>query len=224
MKEKKDIMITINAIGDTCPIPVVKKLEKPDTVETLVDNEIAVENLKKMASQMGFAVSDSKINSGYSVKITVDDIDKINDNKMSATNAKATSEAKANSIKTGADDMVSCNIKNSGEKVVVIKSEFMGDGDNELGKVLIKGFIYALSQQDELPQTMLFYNGGAKITSEGSESIEDLKALEEKGVKIFTCGTCLNYYGLTEKLCVGEATNMYEITKKMTEASLIVCP
>ncbi len=230
MKEKKVIMITINAIGDTCPIPVVKtkkaieKLEKPDTVETLVDNEIAVENLKKMASQMGFAVSDSKINSGYSVKITVDDIDKINDNKMSATNAKATSEAKANSIKTGADDMVSCNIKNSGEKVVVIKSEFMGDGDNELGKVLIKGFIYALSQQDELPQTMLFYNGGAKITSEGSESIEDLKALEEKGVKIFTCGTCLNYYGLTEKLCVGEATNMYEITKKMTEASLIVCP
>lgn len=220
MKEKKDIMITINAIGDTCPIPVVKtkkaieKLEKPDTVETLVDNEIAVENLKKMASQMGFAVSDSKINSGYSVKITVDDIDKINDNKMSATNAKATSEAKANSIKTGADDMVSCNIKNSGEKVVVIKSEFMGDGDNELGKVLIKGFIYALSQQDELPQTMLFYNGGAKITSEGSESIEDLKALEEKGVKIFTCGTCLNYYGLTEKLCVGEVTNMYEITKK----------
>lgn len=230
MKEKKDIMITINAIGDTCPIPVVKtkkaieKLEKPDTVETLVDNEIAVENLKKMASQMGFAVSDSRINSGYSVKITVDDIDKINDNKMSATNAKATSEAKANSIKTGADDMVSCNIKNSGEKVVVIKSEFMGDGDNELGKVLIKGFIYALSQQDELPQTMLFYNGGAKITSEGSESIEDLKALEEKGVKIFTCGTCLNYYGLTEKLCVGEVTNMYEITKKMTEASLIVCP
>lgn len=167
-----------------------------------------------MASQMGFAVSDSKINSGYSVKITVEDIDKINDNKMSVTNAKATSEAKANSIKTGADDMVSCNIKNSGEKVVVIKSEFMGDGDNELGKVLIKGFIYALSQQDELPQTMLFYNGGAKITSEGSESIEDLKALEEKGVKIFTCGTCLNYYGLTEKLCVGEATNMYEITKK----------
>lgn len=230
MKEKKVIMITINAIGDTCPIPVVKtkkaieKLEKPDTVETLVDNEIAVENLKKMASQMGFAVSDSKINSGYSVKITVDDIDKINDNKMSATNAKATSEAKANSIKTGADDMVSCNIKNSGEKVVVIKSEFMGDGDNELGKVLIKGFIYALSQQDELPQTMLFYNGGAKITSEGSESIEDLKALEEKGVKIFTCGTCLNYYGLTEKLCVGEVTNMYEITKKLTEASLIVCP
>lgn len=231
-------MITINAMGDTCPIPVVKtkkaieKLEKPDTVETLVDNEIAVENLKKMASQMGFAVSDSKLSdSKYSVKITVDDVNKINDNKMSVKNnnktnsdAKATSVAKANSIKTGADEMVSSNVKGSGEKVVVIKSEFMGEGDSELGKVLIKGFIYALSQQDELPQTMLFYNGGAKITSEGSESIEDLKALEEKGVKIFTCGTCLNYYGLTEKLCVGEVTNMYEIAKKMTEASLIICP
>ena len=223
-------MITINAIGDTCPIPVVKtkkaieKLEKPDTVETLVDNEIAVENLKKMASQMGFAVSDSKINSGYSVKITVDDIDKINDNKMSATNAKATSEAKANSIKTGADDMVSCNIKNSGEKVVVIKSEFMGDGDNELGKVLIKGFIYALSQQDELPQTMLFYNGGAFLTCEGSESLEDLKSLEAQGVEIRTCGTCLNFYGLTEKLQVGEVTNMYDIAERMSKADRIIKP
>lgn len=237
--EKRMIMITINAMGDTCPIPVVKtkkaieKLEKPDMVETLVDSEIAVENLKKMASQMGFAVSDSKISdSQYSVKIIVDDINKINDNRMSAKNnnkassdAEATSVAKANSVETGMDvEMVSCNVKNSSEKVVVIKSEFMGEGDNELGKVLIKGFIYALSQQDELPQTMLFYNGGAKITSEGSESIEDLKVLEEKGVKIFTCGTCLNYYGLTEKLCVGEVTNMYEIAKKMTEASLIVCP
>ena len=223
-------MITINAIGDTCPIPVVKtkkaieKLEKPDTVETLVDNEIAVENLKKMASQMGFAVSDSKINSGYSVKITVDDIDKINDNKMSVTNAKATSEAKANSIKTGADDMVSCNIKNSGEKIVVIKSEFMGDGDNELGKVLIKGFIYALSQQDNPPETMLFYNGGAKLTCDGSECLEDLKELKNRGVKIFTCGTCLNYYELSDKLAVGEVTNMYDIAEKMAAASLIVSP
>ena len=224
-------MITINAMGDTCPIPVVKtkkaieKLEKPDTIETLVDNEIAVENLKKMASQMGFAVSDSKTSdSGYSVKITIDDIDKINDNKMSAANDKATSVAKANSIKTGADEMVSCNIKNSGEKVVVIKSEFMGEGDNELGKVLIKGFIYALSQQDELPQTMLFYNGGAFFTCEGSESLEDLKSLEAQGVEIRTCGTCLNFYGLTEKLQVGEVTNMYDIAERMSKADRIIKP
>ena len=207
-------MITVNAIGDTCPVPVVKtkkaieKLEGTDTVETLVDNEIAVENLKKMASQMGYSVSSSQIGvSEYSVRITVDHISTDKNNDVSEDILENT-----------------CNPHNNSEKVVVIRSEFMGEGDKELGKVLIKGFIYALSQQEILPKTMLFYNGGAKITCDGSESIDDLKVLEEKGVKIFTCGTCLNYYGLTEKLCVGEVTNMYEIAKRMTEASLIVCP
>ena len=71
---------------------------------------------------------------------------------------------------------------------------------------------------------MLFYNGGAFITCEGSQSLEDLKALEEQGVKILTCGTCLNHYGLTDRLAVGEVTNMYEIAEKMTQASLIVNP
>lgn len=212
-------MITVNAIGDTCPVPVVKtkkaieKLEGPDTVETLVDNEIAVENLKKMAAQMGYAVSDSKTDdSVYSVKITVDKIDKVlSDNSENENIADCKADA--------------CDLKNAAcEKIVVIRSEFMGEGDKELGKVLIKGFIYAISQQEQLPKTMLFYNGGAKLTCEGSDSIDDLKVLEEKGVEIYTCGTCLNYYGLTEKLCVGEITNMYEIARKMTEASLIVCP
>ena len=66
--------------------------------------------------------------------------------------------------------------------------------------MLLKGFIYAISQQKDLPKTMLFYNGGAFITCEGSQSLEDLKALEEQGVKILTCGTCLNHYGLTDRL------------------------
>lgn len=84
--------------------------------------------------------------------------------------------------------------------MVVIRSSVMGEGDPELGKVLLKGFIYAISQQKDLPKTMLFYNGGAFITCEGSQSLEDLKALEEQGVKILTCGTCLNHYGLTDRL------------------------
>jgi selenium metabolism protein YedF len=97
-------------------------------------------------------------------------------------------------------------------------------GDEELGGVLIKGFIYALSQQEELPKTMLFYNGGAKLTCEDSPTIEDLKSLEAQGVEILTCGTCLNHYGLSEKLQVGGVTNMYDIVEKMTGAGLIVKP
>ena len=100
----------------------------------------------------------------------------------------------------------------------------MGEGDPELGKGLLKGFIYAISQQKDLPKTMLFYNGGATLTTEGSDSLEDLKSLEAQGVEIKTCGTCLNYYGLTDKLQVGEVTNMYDIVETLAKAAKVVKP
>ena len=203
-------MITVNAIGDACPIPVVKTRKAMETikgsevVETLVDNEIAVENLKKMAGQMGYQVKDQKLEEGkYSVQIMV-------------TEAEKTEKIQA--------DICDCRPTAASDKVVVIRSNVMGEGDSELGKVLIKGFIYALSQQEELPKTILFYNGGACLTCEGSASLDDLKELEHRGVKILTCGTCLNFYGLSEKLKVGEVTNMYEIAETMSKASLIVSP
>ena len=203
-------MITVNAIGDACPIPVVKTRKAMETikgsevVETLVDNEIAVENLKKMAGQMGYQVKDQKLEEGkYSVQIMV-------------TEAEKTEKIQA--------DICDCRPTAASDKVVVIRSNVMGEGDPELGKVLIKGFIYALSQQEELPKTILFYNGGACLTCDGSASLDDLKELEHRGVKILTCGTCLNFYGLSEKLKVGEVTNMYEIAETMSKASLIVSP
>ena len=203
-------MITVNAIGDACPVPVVKTRKAMETikgaevVETLVDNEIAVENLKKMAGQMGYQVKDQKLEEGkYSVQIMV-------------TEAEKTEKIQA--------DICDCRPTAASDKVVVIRRNVMGEGDPELGKVLIKGFIYALSQQEELPKTILFYNGGACLTCEGSASLDDLKELEHRGVKILTCGTCLNFYGLSEKLKVGEVTNMYEIAETMSKASLIVSP
>lgn len=100
----------------------------------------------------------------------------------------------------------------------------MGTGSDELGTALMKGFVYALCQQDTLPSTVLLYNGGAALSCEGSASLEDLKSLEAQGVEILTCGTCLNYYGLTEKLRVGQVTNMYVIAEKMMLADCIVRP
>jgi selenium metabolism protein YedF len=108
--------------------------------------------------------------------------------------------------------------------VVAINSAKMGVGHDELGGVLIKGFIFALTQMDELPSAILFYNGGATLTTEGSTSLEDLKNLEAQGVEILTCGTCLNYYGLGDKLRVDEVTNMYAIVEKLTGADLVVKP
>ena len=88
----------------------------------------------------------------------------------------------------------------------------------------MKGFLYALSQQAELPKTILFYNGGAKLTTENSYSIEDLKTMEAQGVEILTCGTCLDYYGLKDKLRVGGVTNMYDIVTRLNQASKVIKP
>ena len=82
----------------------------------------------------------------------------------------------------------------------------------------------SLTQQDELPDTILCYNGGAKLTCEGSESLEDLKDLAARGVEILTCGTCLNFYGITEKLQVGSVTNMYDIVERMSSADRVIKP
>ena len=194
-------MMKVNAIGDVCPIPVVKtkkamqELQGADTIEVLVDNEIAVANVTKMAKGMGANVTSEKVaDKEYKITIEV----------------------------TGEEAACACCEEEN--LVVVISSDRMGNGNDELGKVLIKGFIFAVTQLDKLPKTLLFYNGGATLTAEGSDSLEDLKHLEEQGVEILTCGTCLNYYGLSEKLQVGSVTNMYTIVEKMAGADKIMKP
>ena len=123
-----------------------------------------------------------------------------------------------------APEEAACTPDNRDNTVVVIGTSCLGSGDDTLGATLMKGFLYALSQQERLPRTILFYNGGAKITTEGSVSIEDLKNMEAQGVEIRTCGTCLNYYGLTDKLAVGSVTNMYDIVETMTSAGKVIRP
>ena len=108
--------------------------------------------------------------------------------------------------------------------VAVLSSDQMGGGNEELGRILMKGFVYALTQLEELPETVLLYNGGARLSVEGSQSLEDLKSLEAQGVEILTCGTCLNFYELADKLKVGSVTNMYEIVEKMSGARLVIRP
>ena len=197
-------MIKIDARGDACPLPVVKakkaiaELRGPGEVEVLVDNEIAVQNLTKMAQQKGYLSSSEKLaEQEYRVRFTI--------KKQQAEAETCIPDART-------------------DTVVVIASDKMGEGAEELGKTLLKAFVFSLTQQDKLPKTILFYNGGASLTCEGSPMLEDLKALEAEGVEILTCGTCLNYYGITEKLAVGGVTNMYVIAEKMLNAGNVVKP
>ena len=107
---------------------------------------------------------------------------------------------------------------------MAVDTDAMGRGSEELGRTLMKGFLFAVGQLPELPKTILFYNGGARLTTEGSDSLEDLKKMEAQGVEILTCGTCLNFYGLTDKLAVGSVTNMYTIVEKLAGAGKVIKP
>lgn len=214
-------MITVNAMGDACPIPVVKtkhaisELKGEGCVEIFVDNEIAVQNLTKMANQKQYGVKSEKLEEGkYRVVMTVGE----------GSEAKTEESVQGRTEGNAAEAPVVCTPDSRRDTLVVISSRYMGTGDEELGKILIKGFIYALTQQDELPGAMLFYNSGAYLTCEESPALEDLKSLEAQGVEIMTCGTCMNHYGLQESLKVGSVTNMFSIVEKMTQAGHIVKP
>ena len=203
-------MIEVNAMGDACPIPVVKtlnamkKLNGAGTVQTLVDNKTAVENLTRLAESKGCAIETEQLSEKeYRVTITVGEDAKLPDS---------------------ADGICTVPSDRPDNTVVVVSADHMGEGDEALGKVLLKGFLFALTQQETLPKTILFYNSGAFVTCEGSASLEDLKKLEEQGVEILTCGTCLNHYGLTEKLQVGSITNMYVIVEKQMLSTRIIRP
>ncbi len=203
-------MITVNALGEACPMPVVKAkkaidaLTAPETVQVLVDNDAAVQNLIRLAGQYGFAVRAEKQGEAQ-FAVTID-----------AAGAK----------KDVADEAVVCAPLKQGEKniVVAISKDHMGEGEEALGKTLLKAFIFALTQQDALPKTILFYNSGAFVTSTEGPSIEDLKTLEAQGVDILTCGTCLDYYHRKEKLLVGGITNMYSIVETLEKADVVVKP
>ncbi len=203
-------MIKVNALGDACPLPVVKTinairgLSGPDTVETLVDNETAVENLKRLAENKGYGFSfEQQEPKKYRVVLTVE----------------GTGEAP-----TEADIPVNCAVPAKKRRVVAVSSNCMGTGEEALGRTLMKAFLFAVRQLEELPDTILFYNSGAFVSCEGSESLDDLRALADAGVTILTCGTCLNYYGISEKLAVGSVTNMYSIVETLSGADVVIRP
>ena len=196
--------MTVDALGDKCPVPVVKAKKAlatmdAGTLEVLVDNETSVTNLKSFAaSQNCEATSEQLASDKFSVKIV-----KVEGAAMSAPAAGGAGV---------------------GPRVVVVPSNVMGHGDDELGDVLIKAFVFALTQQDELPDTVLFYNGGVKLTCEGSPVLDDLNKLACAGVEILSCGTCLKHYGIEDKLAVGEVTNMYVIVETQMKATVVVRP
>ena len=200
----------IDCKGMACPLPVVnakkasEELRSGDVLTVLVDNEIAVQNLSRFAEHKGFGVcAEKKGDKEYAVIMTI--------------SGAAAEEPR--------EEEISCAVDSRRKgMLVVLSANTMGSGDPKLGTSLMKAFVFALTKQDQLPDTILCYNTGASLTCEGADTLEDLKLLESEGVTILTCGTCLDFYGLKEKLAVGGVTNMYDIVERMENAAQVIKP
>ena len=193
----------IDARGMTCPKPVVLTLEalpklgEAEFLEVLVNDEVAVGNLTRLAQEKNCELLTVE-KGGYTSLTLVP--------RTSSAPAATTAPAEAEVIEL-------CPVPATGDAVVAVGSDVMGRGSEELGRILVKGLIYALAHQDTVPKTMLFFNSGARLTCAGSESLDDIRELEGRGTQILTCGTCLDFYGIRDKLGVGGVTNLYAIAQ-----------
>lgn len=188
---------TVDARGLPCPQPVIhtkKALETlKDTGEviTIVDNEVARDNVIKLARSLDCIVEVEQRGADYYIHIR----------------------------KEGLPATQVCVVPG---QIVMITSDSLGRGSQELGEVLMRNFLYTLTEGEVMPRRLLFINSGVKLCCEGSPALASLLDLEQRGVEILACGTCLDYYQLKEKLCVGSVTNMYTIVEHLMAAEKVI--
>jgi selenium metabolism protein YedF len=198
----------VDARGLGCPQPVIlakKALERNDRILVLVDNQTAVENVKRMGTKNGCDVQvESKPDGTFELSLS---------KTPGATQAES-------GIPATCGSEASIN----GPFVVVFSENRMGRGNDELGYVLIRAFIHTLCQQERKPDAMVFYNSGVKLAVKDSEVLGDLRELCDGGVEMLVCGTCVNYFGITEEISVGTISNMYDIVDLMSRAGRLVMP
>lgn len=179
-------------------MPVIKTKKAIESAEggvisCIVDNEIARENVKKLASSMNLEFKDYEKDGDFYIEI------------IKGEGALADQEEK--------------KVDGTSKEVVFIGSELMGSGNDELGRVLIKGFVYTLTETKPYPKAVILVNSGIKLTTVNEETVVNLKKLESAGVEILSCGTCLDYYSLKDELKVGKISNMYDIVETLKSSS-----
>ena len=187
----------IDCKGLQCPMPVVKTKKYFDSIESgegtiIVDNLVAKNNVVKLAQGSGNSSVIEEKEGLYFIKIT-----------------KGKRETK---------DEVKDEVKGNKKFTLVVSTEKLGVGDDKLGEMLMKSYIFALSEADIIPSDILFLNGGVNLTIETSLVLDSLKRLVERGANILVCGACLDFYNVKDKLSIGEISNMYAIVELMNTA------
>ncbi|MCP4680574.1 MAG: sulfurtransferase-like selenium metabolism protein YedF [Deltaproteobacteria bacterium] len=197
--------LTVDARTLACPEPVVltnKAIEEADNVTTVVDNDVARENVKRFARNKGFQVSVEEKDGAFHIHMTKGEAAPSGDNCCESTTSST-------------DD---------GPIVLFIAGDGIGSGSDELGKKLMTAFVQIQGEVSPKPKTIILMNSGVKLVCDGSQVIEDLRGLAEQGVEILACGTCLGYYDIKETLRVGTISNMFDIAQAMMSAAKVVAP
>ena len=200
--------------GLSCPQPVINTKKALDELfqaghhefilTAIVDNRAAGENVTRFARTAGCRVTAEEKDDGIFVII---------ENTLQTNDLKETSQPDAKESCCCAGD------QSAGGTVFLITSSTLGQGSEELGKLLMRSFIYSLTETSFFPSKLLFLNSGVFLTAEGSPILNELNQLAEKGVEVFSCGTCLNYYELKDKLKIGNVTNMYDTVENICSAA-----
>ena len=192
-----------------CPGPVLKLREMLDEGERAIEMHVADElcrsNVTRFASTRKAEVEVEEPGDGsFVVTITAGD--------------------ESDSPHTGEEAYLVSEVHQAGPRVVQITATTMGTGDDELGALLLRSFIKTQAELERRPDAIVFYNDGVKLCCEGSNLLDDLRGLEEAGIEIIACGTCLNYFELGDQLRVGRVTDMLEIAGRLADAGSVVRP
>ena len=188
----------VDALGKACPMPVILAKKEIDAGNTsfvvAVDNEVAVENLKRLAESQNYQASVETKGGNFHVTFVGD-------------GAAAPVCEESNKPKNWA---------------LFVGKDFIGDGSEELGNSLMIMFFYTLAESNDAPRYILFMNSGVKLPVENDQVVEHLKTLQEKGSEILVCGTCLKFFNIADNLKIGTVSNMYDISERMHMADKVI--
>ncbi|MCX6328822.1 MAG: sulfurtransferase-like selenium metabolism protein YedF [Bacteroidia bacterium] len=204
-------MRTIDTRGQQCPAPLIatkralKETKKGDSFKVLTDNKTSLENISRFLKDNKTEFSVEEAAGVWTITVT----------KISV-----------NVTLNNAENYCTTEVPHfsQGDFIIVFSSDKMGEGDSELGHLLMANFIKAIKDLEILPKKMVFYNNGVKLGTVDSPVFEHLREIEKMGVGLFLCATCAKYYSLEEKIKVGSLSNMYEIAQVMASASNILKP
>lgn len=196
---------TVDTLGMLCPTPLIltkkaiNEAAEGDTIRVIVDNEMAFTNLSSYLKELKIEFTSTNDGTNYRFEF--------------AKPAEQLNDIDASGF---------CST--SSNYVVVIKSEVMGTGSDELGRLLMRSFVNSLKEADRLPSDIILYNAGVKLAVKGCDTALSLHELEERGVGIIACGTCVDFFDIKETLSVGAIGNMFTITKIVSEAGSVIYP